>query len=372
MERRRFLQCTNLCGVGLLGLGSAAPMHVDTAEGAVPKGQAPLKLRPYQLLCTICSLGEEGTDPVKNYEKCAPIRELLRKNPDAPVTLTCHAGALYNYQESGTEDDTPESEEFNRKRDLEVLQVLGMSPGTTLPARAFFKTVFMGISSVSDICGYPAITGEAWKGCPKAASGNYERGCAKGIDSLIPPRAEAEMEEEKKKSIAALNSASVVTVRPHILVCAVCQYGGGTRPPYKPDNLPELLETIINRNPDLLIKMAPGADWMICAPCPNRNPALNSCTHVWGNGELDSQLRDLNLLQVLGLKYGSTMKARDLYRLIFERVTTTHGKPDLCLKYNTQPSVWWDECSGYLYQGKAEYDKGKRELMAKLKLDETK
>ena len=364
MERRKFLQCTNLCGAGLLGLGSAAPMQADADEGA----QTPLKVRPYQLLCTICSLGEEGKDPVKQYERCAPIRDLLRKNPDAPVTMTCPAGPLYSYQDAGIEADTPESEEFNRKRDLDVLQIIGLSPGTTLPARAFFKTALMGISSVSDICTYDTVTSEAWKGCPKSASGNYERGCAKGIDALISPRAEAEMAQEKKKSIEALNSASVVTVRPHILVCAVCQYGGGTRPPFKPDNLPELMDIIINRNPDLLIKMAPGADWMMCAPCPNRNTALSTCTHVWGNGELDSQLRDLNLLQQIGLQYGSTMKARDLYRLIFERLAVTHGKPDICLKYNTQPSVWWDECSGHLYHGKAAYDKGKRELMEKLKL----
>ncbi len=116
--------------------------------------------------------------------------------------------------------------------------------------------------------------------------------------------------------------------------------------------------------------MAAGADWMMCAPCPGRNPELNCCTHVWGSGELDSQKRDLNFLQKLGLKFGSTMKARELYRLIFERITTTHGIPDICLKYNTMPSVWWDECGGHLYQAnpKAKYEKGKRELMARLKL----
>ena len=132
----------------------------------------------------------------------------------------------------------------------------------------------------------------------------------------------------------------------------------------------ELLDLILNRKPDLEIKMAKGADWMMCAPCPGRNPELNCCTHVMGSGELDSQKRDLNLLQKLGLKFGSTMKARDLYRLIFERITTTHGIPDICIKYNTMPSVWWDECCGYLFQGnpRAKYEKGRREMMKKLNL----
>ena len=228
----------------------------------------------------------------------------------------------------------------------------------------------MGVSTVSGLCSYSRVTGEAWKGCPKAASGNYDRGYEKGINALIAPTTEEEMAQEKKKSLEALNLANEVPVRPHILVCAVRQYGDGLRPPYKEDNLPELIDLILTRNPDIPIKMASGADWMICAPCPGRNPKLNCCTHVWGAGELDSQQRDMNLLRKLGLKFGSTMKARELYRLIFERITTTHGIPDICIKHNTMPSVWWDECGGHLYQAnpKAKYEKGKRELMEKLKL----
>ena len=383
MERRSFIKCANLCGAGLLGLGSVASMQaaVPSDDDASEK-QSPLKLRPYQLLCTICSLGEEGKEPVKQYEKCKQIREAVHKNPNIPITLTCHAGALYDYQEPDVKEDTPEGEEFNRKRDLEVLQILDVAPGCTLPARTLFTTLIKGISTVSGICGYDKVTGEAWKGCPKADSGNYERGHEKAVKesagmwynhlpkALATPRTEEEMAEEKKKSLAAINSAGVVTSRPHILVCAVCQYGDGVRPPYKEDNLPELLDLIINRNPDIPIKMASGADWMMCAPCPGRNPELNCCTHVWGCGELVSQKRDLNLLQKLGLKFGSTMKARELYRLIFERIATTHGVPDICLKSNTMPSAWWDECCGCLYQANphVKYEKGKRELMQKMKL----
>ena len=371
MERRSFLKCANLCGAGLLSLGSVASLQAaDSGEDAASNSMTPLMLRPYQLLCTVCSLGEEGKQTATQYEKCKKIREMLRTNPDMPVTLVCHAGDLYAYQDSGTEEDTPESEEYNRKRDLDVLQLLGLAPGCTLPARALFKTLLMGISTVSGICSYGAATGGAWKGCPKAASCNYERGYEKGINALIAPRSEAEMAQEKKKSLEALSKASVVPVRPHILVCAVCQYGEGLRPGYKEDNLPELLDLIVNRNPDIPIKMVPGADWMICAPCPGRNPKLNCCTHVWGSGDLDSQKRDLDLLQKLGLKFGSTVNARELYKLIFERILTKHGIPEICIKYNTMPSVWWDECGGHLYQAnpRAKYEKGRRELMQKLKL----
>jgi hypothetical protein len=371
MERRQFLQCANLCGAGLLGLGSLASVQAADKDGdasaATPK---PLVLRPYQLLCTVCSMGEEGKDSPKQYEKCKEIRDAVRKNPDRPITLACHAGALYAYQESGTKDDTPEGDEFNRKRDLDVLQILGLAPGCTLPARALFKTLLMGVSTVSGLCHYHTVTGAAWKGCPLAKSGNYERAYEKGIATLISPRTEEEMAAEKKKSLEALATAKEVPVRAHIIVCAICQYGDGLRPGYKEDNLPDLLELIINKNPDLPIKIVAGADWMMCAPCPGRNPELKCCTHVWGSGELDSQQRDLNFLQKLGLKFGDVVKARELYRMIFERITTTHGVPDICLKYNTMPSVWWDECCGHLYGANPhiKYEKGKRELMEKLKL----
>ena len=55
-----------------------------------------------------------------------------------------------------------------------------------MPARALFSTLLEGVTSVSGLCGYNTVTGEAWKGCPKAASGNYERGHEKAIKDLIP------------------------------------------------------------------------------------------------------------------------------------------------------------------------------------------
>ncbi len=203
MERRQFLQCAHLCGAGLLGLGTAASAQAGADETAAPKPPKPLTLRPYQLLCVVCSLGEESSNSARQYAKCGEIRDAVRNNPDMPITLACHAGALYAYQDSGTTEDTPESEEFNRKRDLDVLQILGLAPGCTLPARALFKTLLMGVNTVSGICGYQVVTGEAWKGCPQAASGNYERGYEKGIQALVPPRSEEEMAREKKKSLEA-------------------------------------------------------------------------------------------------------------------------------------------------------------------------
>jgi hypothetical protein len=218
------------------------------------------------------------------------------------------------------------------------------------------------ITTVQGLCGYAEVTSEAWRGCAKAQSGLYERGRTLGIAGLIAPRSPEELAREKARSIEALQKAEEVAIRPHILVCAVCQYGNGVRPPYAPDNLPELLQIVLHEKPDLPIRMARGADWMMCAPCPQRVPGLNACVNVLGSGGLSNEKRDLDLLQRLGLGFGSVMGARNLYRLIFERVPTT---ADICKREgNAKPCCWWDGCGeSNLVAGNEGYAKGRREMM---------
>jgi hypothetical protein len=171
------------------------------------------------------------------------------------------------------------------------------------------------------------------------------------------------MAREKEKSMQVVRTAKQITIRPHILLCAVCQYGGGTRPPFKADNLPELLDLILHKNPRVSITLARQADWMMCAPCPSRVPKLNACVNVLGSGGLSNEKRDLDMLQKLGLEFGSTMKALELFRLIFEKIPTTQ---EICRRDNLCPSVWWDPCGeDNLKKGNANYDKGRRELMKK-------
>ena len=328
------------------------------------KGDYPtLILRPYQPLCLICAFGEDDAGPTDG-----PLKQILgavRDKPDRPVGLHCNAGDVYCYQDPGAAEDTPDGNEFNRKRDLDILAKLDLAPGSVLPARTLFLSVLGSIPEAAGICGYDTVTSDAWRGCPKAKSGYYEKGAAKGIEAIIPPRTKEETAKEKARSLDAMYEADAVTIRPHILLCAVCQYGGGTRPPFEPDNLPELIQLIL-RNPDTKISMAESADWMMCAPCPNRVPALNACVNVLGSGGLSNQKRDLDTLQVLGLRYGSTMKARDLYRVIFEDIPSTQA---VCKRDNDCPSVWWDGCGeNNREKGKANYEKGREMLMTELGL----
>jgi hypothetical protein len=324
-------------------------------------GYSGMTLRPYQLLCAVCSLGEGDAGTAD--KKIGKILKAVRKTPDLPITLRCNVGDAFAYQDSGTSEDTPEGAEFNVKRDLEILHKVNLMPGCTLPARIIFNRLLDAIEDVVGICGYPSVTSDAWKGCPKAKSGYYKKGRERGIQAIIPVRDEDEMKKEKAESLTAMYKAEAIAIRPHILLCSICQYGGGTRPPFAEDNLPELVELILKK-PDTLLKMAPYADWMMCAPCPYRSPGLNACVNNKGSGGLPNQMRDLRVLQKLGLTYGSTLKARDLYKLIFERIP---GTLEICRIEQPKPSVWWTGC-GAATANSESYDKGRKMLMTAMGL----
>jgi len=318
-----------------------------------------LMVRPYRLLCIVCSLGDDESVPKE--ARFRELHERIRNIPDMPVALRCNAGDEFSYQDPGLEDDTPEGPEFNRKRDMDILQRLDLAPGSILPARVLLGRLLKAIPSVSGICGYDTVTSEAWRGCPRARSGCYEKGHAQGIDAIIPPRSQEVMKENKRISLQDMYHAETITIRPHILLCAVAQYGGGTRPPFEPDNLPEMIQHLL-KNPETPITLVSGADWMMCAPCPSRVPERNAC--VCGaiySGGLYNEMKDLNVLQALGLTYGTTMKAREIYALIFQRIPNTAG---ICALDNAVAdlSVWRDGCGGRP-EPCPDYEKGVEMLM---------
>ena len=242
-----------------------------------------LTIRPYQLLCLICSFEKSDSGPVD--EKLKEIFEKIQEFPERPVMLNCNAGDVFAYQDPGTEEDTKEGIEFNRRRDLEILHKIDLMPGAILPARIILFRIFNTIKSVSNICGYGNITSKKWSGCEKAKKGYYEKvlqnilignsSCDRdfynilkeGKYSIINERKEEELNKEKKKSLKEMYKVGEISIRPHILLCAVEQYADGLRLPYGNDNLPEMLEHII-KIPTTKIKMFQGADWMMCAPCP--------------------------------------------------------------------------------------------------------
>ena len=225
-------------------------------------------VRPYQLACLFCRAGADGGPLHPTQARVAPLADAIRQTPDLPLMLRCNLGDVCAYQNCGTTEDTPEGADFNRKRDADVLQWLDLAPGSVLPARLVLKRLLFRLPSVAGVCGYERVTGPAWQGCAKAFSGDYERGRERGIEAVIPSRPQAEMTAEKERSLQALALGTPVPVRPHLLLCAICQYGGGTRPPYAEDNLPELLQMACDPSCRLQVELVTGATWAVCGSCP--------------------------------------------------------------------------------------------------------
>jgi hypothetical protein len=321
-----------------------------------------LTLRPYQLLCVVCCIGMRAENKKCNA-KIEKIRKAIEEYPDIPVTLKCNIGSVFNYQDPGHSDDTPESNEFNIRRDLEILHKINLMPGSTVPARILFYRVFDYIKTLSGICSYNSITSKEWKGCSYAENGYYRKGLKQGLEAIIPFRTKAALKKEKQDSLNAMYKAGIVETRPHIVLCSVCQYGAGARPPFEGDNLPELLQLIFKK-PDTRLRLMPHANWMMCAPCVYRVPEYDGCVNNKGSGGLPNELRDLRVLQKVGLTYGSVINAIELYKLIFQNIS---GTLEICATDHLQPSVWYTGC-GEAKEDKPEFIKGRELLKQKLNI----
>jgi hypothetical protein len=239
MERRTFMRLVTAGGACLGGSGTTACGQGCTGQDSGKQCRGGATMRPYQLLCAMCAIGREGSE--RNHEKLS----LIRENPDLPLTLVCNAGDVFAYQDPGPAEDRDGSAEFNRMRDLEILQRLDLAPGVTLPARIILHRLWDRIESVSGICYFEGATSAAWKGCPLATDRFYKKGresClslavpswrsqlnfsaadldrAKDSRSLIVPRTKEERAEAKKKSLEAMRQAGAIPVRPTSW-CAPC------------------------------------------------------------------------------------------------------------------------------------------------------
>ncbi|MGI6571901.1 MAG: DUF1284 domain-containing protein [Fermentimonas sp.] len=381
ISRRKFI-ANSTCG-GLLVLAPTCEMTSCTRAKEINQSEKndmfteTIFMRPYQLLCMTCAVGGGNTNT--DSEKL----KLIKENPDSPVTLLCNAGDIFSYQDPGPADDAHGDAVFNRKRDLEILQRIDLPPGITLPARILLHRMWDRIESVSGICDGDETTPQKQVGCPLATSECYKKGreisllyatpgwnsqldfseadIPKTKETIIRPRTKEERAKEKEKSLKAMYEADAIAVRPHILLCAICQYGLGDRPPFETDNLPEMLQFIFE-NPNAKIKIAEAADWMMCAPCPSLNKH-GACFNVKGRAGLTSQLRDVRVLQKLNLSYGDEVNAQELYRLIIKRIPSSAMICGSISKGVEDPSVWDDEC-GHHSESLPEYIKG-RELLAR-------
>ncbi len=317
-------------------------------------------VRPRQLLCLFCALEKPADVPAP--EAIAKLAKAIRRDPGLPLALRCPSHDSFAFQSPETGPEDAQNACFVQKQDMEVLFQMDLAPGAILPARIAVARARKAVTSVSGICGYGDATAPAWQGCPLAGTGLYERARETGMDTIFAPREGAAMEQDKEASIAAMHAAGAIRTRPHILLCAIAQYGRGVRPPFKDDNLPELLQLIL-KQPETRIALVGGADEMMCAPCPVRCTSRGTCMGPGfvNSGGLFNELKDLRILQILGLTFGEIVPARELFARIFARIPTTVNS---CALERSVPeiSVWWDPCPC------GGYEKGRAELMREMKL----
>ncbi len=301
---------------------NAKEQNLRTEQAACPaaKGLPALEVRPYQLMCVVCRLGEGRTSDL-GEPRLTEILQAVRADRKRPVALRCNVDTVYRYQNPGRAADTSEGQLFNAKRDLDILQKLGLVPGDARPAVDLFERLLAKVPTARGICGYETTTSATWRGCARAASGAYEKGQKLGIKAILPPRDATEKAKAKKDSAAAVYQAKTLQIRPHHLLCMSCFYGGSKKPaPLVEDNLFEAVDAI-QKNPEIPVKLIAGC-CMICPPCSHYDPKSNLC--LGGHSmALRDQKKDLDVLQKLGLAYGDTLPARRLYELLYVRILST-------------------------------------------------
>ena len=295
---------------------------------AATHGEDCLTLRPHHLMCLFCLKGG-GSPP--DRQAWALDEALARIEQDRNILVTLETA--FNCM-GGPTNSPVKYDPATRRKDLQVLQQLNLCPGDTRPAHWLLRDyVPKYLPTLWNICDLGGATGPAWPECPVAHSGAYARGLKAGIIRL---RSDVESAEYKRRSCAEIAGANRLRIRAHHLLCIMCFWGTGHDQPVQ-DNLLEPLQRM-QANPDLEIEVVEGA-CMVCPPCHAYDPKRDICDGACG---LRDRLKDLNVFQRLGLTPGDVRTARQLYDLIWERITDIR---QICGNMNTAVFEW-NDCGG--------------------------
>jgi hypothetical protein len=304
-----------------------------------------VELRPYQLMDIVARIGA-GMGPDLGDEKLTQVLQCVRADPLTPIRLRCNVDGIYRFQNPGREDDTPEGALFNERRDLTILQKLGMVPGDTRPAISLFHCLIDRVETAQSVCGKPRPGSPTWSGSDQATDGHYEKGRAMGLDAIIPPRPADEMAQVKCDSAAQTLATDHLQLRPHHAMCMSCFYGrhkleGKPLVPIDPDNLYEAI-IAVQRDPQLPVTLVRGP-CMICPPCGLFDPKTGMC--IGGRSmSLRDQKKDLDVLYRLDMAYGDTLPAYDYFHRLYCEIEIT---TEICGNENgVETAPEWSICCG--------------------------
>ncbi len=313
-----------------------------------------IEIAARQLLGTVCVKGGAECPLFKKKEEALAVLERVNQFPAVSIRLTSEADNIPHYLILEAEDYKKLDTEgvLNRKRDLDVLQRLGLSPGDTRRARYLYELLLQRIETPDGICAYDT---PKWEGCPLAKSGAYEGVREKGWREIVFDRTEEEMAEARRLSTERVRNDPVLRVRPHHLMCMSCWSGGtGGEGDRSNDTLDEVYRRI-QSDPEVEIMFVEG-NCEACHCCDGFHPESTRCVHA--GGLIRDYKKDLDTFQKIGMMPGDQVNAREALKLIYERITST---TDVC-GYGTgeATSQEWRVCNGP--EGSAGYLKARENM----------
>jgi len=298
-----------------------------------------LTMRAHHLLSTVCILGGAQC-PLLEESRAREILEAVGSDPTVAIRLVSDADQVPHYTTLGPDGYAQMDRQalFNSKRDLDVLQRLGLAPGDTRRARYLYELLFANIETPDGICAYDT---PGWEGCALARSGAYESVRDKGWRAVVYARPDEERAEYRRRNVQQIEGGERLYIRPHHLMCIACAYPGGEGDvPRDNDTIYEILQRI-KREPDVPITLVLGT-CQVCDCCDGFHPPTGRCVH--SGGLIRDYKKDLDVLQKLGLWPGDTLPARELFDLLFERIPSTRdvcGYGDGIVRSNE-----WSICGG--------------------------
>ncbi len=296
-----------------------------------------LEIEPRHLLCYNCKRGG-GVTPYE--EKVNQLQERLAQNPELHLTLK---GA---FDEVGARTDlfsrqTP----AERRKDLDVLQRLGLCFEDTRSARDLVFRITQQIPSLEDICSYLPSQYGSWPECPLARQDFY----SKGNQPLPWAQLPETMARYKEASCRELAVAETVVIRSHHLLCIICYAGSEHNDvPLPEDNLMEAWVKF-RENPNTPVTIVEGPQLCcICPPCHGYVQDRGLCVAAC---HLRDRKKDLDFCVVTGTTPGETYTARELYR----RIGKTLADNSKVCGYPVDTSPEWTSCAS---TGSERYKRG--------------
>ena len=278
---------------------------------------AAVNLRPGQLVGLVCAKGGAACPLLAGLD-VAGLLERLATDPTVSIRLLTQAEEVGHYrtllpaQREGLRQSA-----LDRKRDLDVLQKLGLAPGDTRRARYLYELLLTAITSPVGLCAYDS---PGWSGCPLATSGAYEQVQQRGWSAMIFDRPATDLAATRREATVRVETAPKLHIRPHHLMCLACSFSGGEHDGPRPNDLLGEIHDRIRREPDIPVVLVEG-QCDACDPCDGFHGATGRCVH--GCGLVRDVKKDLDVFCRLGLLPGDELPARDLIELILSTITNT-------------------------------------------------